>query len=1052
MVRKLLYINFFALLLLPVTLFSQVSVKGKVSDATSGENLPGANVLIVELSRGAATSIDGDYKIDGVPSGTYTVSISYIGYKTKKETITVGSSDLTFDIQIEPDFLGLDEVVVTGVASGTPRKKLAFTVGKVDQEQLEMVPAADAAGSLQGKVAGVRVVSAGGTPGSAPTIRLRGSTSLTGSQAPLIIVDGVILDGTLADVNSDDIATIEVVKGASAASLYGSRAANGVVQIITKRGKNLTSGSTLVTVRNEYGQSSIQKKVSLANAHFYAKTAEELTAVNPAYTVGSGATQYSLDPTNSYLINNTDFGRVAKKDGIADNKYGVINDLQSQVFDPGDFMVNFISVARNSGKSNFSISLSNTNQSGVVNGSSGYNRQNVRMNFDQEITEGLDLSVSSMYSQSSNDVLPEGPGSPFWGALFLQPNTDINALNADGSKYKINADPYVIEDNPMYQIHNQDRKRDRTRFLGGMVLKYRPFEGVLLEAQYNFDKENNLYSSYTPKGFLSNDGFNDPVPGVGSLQRSTYNNFSSNSQLTAGYDKRFDELTVRAKVSYWYETNDYASFSATGNKFGVGGISTFNALMTDGNKSLSDYQSSVISENVYFTAMMDYKDRYIVDFLVRRDGSSLFGADNRYTNYYRVSGAYRLSEDFKIDGVNEIKLRASLGTAGLRPGFSSQYETYDLSGGAAFKNTLGNVNLKPALATEIEYGLNVEFLDRFSGEFAYAVSSVSDQILAVPLSAAAGGFSAQWQNAGTLETSTVEASLTAQVVKSKDLTWNLTFNIDKSTQEVTKLNVPAFFTGPSQQNAAIFYVEAGKKFGIAQGNKFMKSTADLVVDGAGIVTNIPGAVGKTVADYEVNNEGYLIEKGTQGTVNEKPIKYIDAKGKQVFEIMDINADFNYAFSSTTSYKGFMLYMLFDGQQGGQIYNQSRQWLYRELRHGDIDQSGKSAANKKASIYYTTFYNTANASEYFVEDATYLKLRELNISYRASGKVLKSLGLGNVFQSIRVGVVGRNLITWSDYSGYDPEVAGIDGDATNFKIDGYGYPNFRTFSGTIEFTF
>ncbi|NCQ11724.1 MAG: SusC/RagA family TonB-linked outer membrane protein, partial [Bacteroidetes bacterium] len=977
---------------------------------------------------------------------------SYVGYKQFVANITVRSSDMVFDITMAPDFLGLDEVVVTGVASGTPRKKLAFTVGKVDQEQLEMVPATDAAGSLQGKVAGVRVVNAGGTPGSAPSIRLRGSTSLTGSQAPLIIVDGVILEGTLADVNSDDIATIEVVKGASAASLYGSRAANGVVQIITKRGKTLASGSTLITVRNEYGRSSIQKPIDLAEAHFYAKNETELKAVDAALSVGSGADQYSLDPTGSYLVNNTDFGRVAKLDGIVDNKYGVINNLQEQVFDPGDFMVNYVSVQRNSGKSNLSLSFSNTNQSGVVNGSSGFNRQNVRLNFDQELMKGLDFSVSTMYGQSKNDVLPEGPGSPFWGALFLQPNTDLYGTNPDGSKYKINADPYIIEDNPLYQINNQERKRTRTRILGGAVLRYRPLDGVLLEAQYNFDKENNLFSNYTPKGYLSNDGFNDPVPGVGSLQRSTYTNISSNAQLTAGYDKRFDELTIRAKASYWYEASDYSSFSATGNNLGVGGVNTFNALTSTGNKVLSDFSSNVISENIFFTAMMDYKDRYIIDFLIRRDGSSLFGEDNRYTNYYRVSSAYRLSEDIKIDGINEIKLRASIGTAGLRPGFTAQYETYDLSGGAAFKNTLGNALLKPALATETEYGLNIEFLDRFSGEFAYAVTSVKDQILAVPLSAAAGGFSAQWQNAGTLETSTLEASLTAQVVNSKDFTWNLTFNIDKSTQEVTQLNVPAFFTGPSTQSAGIFFVEAGKKFGVAQGNKFMKSTGDLVTDAAGLVTNVPGHEDKTVADFEVNSEGYLILKGTQGTADESPFRYIDAEGNQVFEIMDINPDFNYAFSSTMNFKGFMLYVLFDGQQGGQIYNQSRQWLYRELRHADMDQSGKAAADKKAANYYTAFYNTNNASEYFVEDGSYLKLRELNISYRASGKVLSSIGLGNVFQSIRVGLVGRNLFTWTNYSGYDPEVAGIDGDATNFKIDGYGYPNFRTFSGTIEFTF
>ncbi|MDZ7715732.1 MAG: TonB-dependent receptor plug domain-containing protein [Balneolaceae bacterium] len=240
MLRKLLNSVVIVLVFASISFAQTGSLTGTITDASSGDVLPGSNVLIVELSRGAPTNADGVYEVRNIPVGTYTVRASFLGYSVNEQQVEISSGENTLDIQLQPDTFGLDEIVVTGVISGTPKKKLAFTVSSVSSEELEKVPASNVAGALQGKMAGVKVINNTGAPGGAASIRLRGSTAIGGGsggdQDPLIIVDGVILEGTLADIPTQSIKNIEVLKGASAASLYGSRAANGVIQIFTNRG------------------------------------------------------------------------------------------------------------------------------------------------------------------------------------------------------------------------------------------------------------------------------------------------------------------------------------------------------------------------------------------------------------------------------------------------------------------------------------------------------------------------------------------------------------------------------------------------------------------------------------------------------------------------------------------------------------------------------------------------------------------------------------------------------------------------------------------------
>lgn len=487
MLKKLLFSV--ATILLPFVVIAQtVAINGTITDKTSGDVIIGATVQVVSTSLGAATNVNGKFTITNVPIGKQTLLVKSIGYRDQEVSVNLeAGTPLDLSIELITDIFGLDEVVVTGVSDATPQRLLAFTVGKVSSEQLEKVPASSVGSAIQGKVAGATVVAATGMPGVAPTIRLRGSTALIGSQEPLIIVDGVILDASLQDINMDDVESIEVLKGASAASLYGSRAANGVVSIMTKRGRYIPEGQTQVVIRNEYGFSNVSNKIDLANHHPY-----EVTS-SGKYADRSG--------------NELPFGgnRVLKADGYADSPYFNGRDWQDEFFETGAFMTNYASVRRNTGNGNYALSFSNYQSDGIVFGTKGYGRQNVRINVDQELAKDLRVSASTSYSMSDQDLTNanQGSGTPFWDVLFMQPDADVYGKNPDGSKYRLRADPYIAEPNPLYELSNVERNTDRTRFLADIRLNYRPADWVGIEASYGIDKSDVRSNRYTPLGYLS---------------------------------------------------------------------------------------------------------------------------------------------------------------------------------------------------------------------------------------------------------------------------------------------------------------------------------------------------------------------------------------------------------------------------------------------------------------------------------------------------------------------------------------------------------------------
>ncbi len=1011
-------------------------ISGVVTNSGDGTTVPGASVVVEGTTLGTVTNIDGEFSLK-VPEDARRLIISFVGLKT---AILVLDSRTNYEIVLDPDIFGIDEVIVSGVSAETPRKKLAVSVGRVSEADLKEVPASSAASALQGKMAGVTVVNSTGEPGSSSTILVRGATQIAGSQDPLIIVDGGLMEGKLQDINVDDIESIEVVKGASAAALYGSRAGNGVIVVTTKRGKGLGLNETVITVRNEYGVNQVATKYDLAKSHAYL-LASDWQSFN-TFTKFEGVT-YPEGYSGGW--GSLQGARQLKADRYMDNPYAVYFDNQEEFYTGNDFYTNYVSIQNNTGRTNYLISFENYEHRGILFDTDGFDRRSYRANIDHHISEKFNISASNVFVQTHQNY-PGGDskynGGIFFNLLLTAPDVNLGNPNPDGQPYVFLPDPWeTTTENPLYNLWKKENDSEWMRFMGSYALNWDLTNAVRFRGEYSFERANQMNTQYQPYDTYERGGAGFQYS-EGMYYKYGTKLFAERAAANLFYSERIGDINIRAKGSFLYENEDYFSFSTTGYDFGVAGIPSFDAIK--GNKTNTSYQSQIVSNNIFAILYLDYKDKYIFDGMYRYDGSSLFGENERWQPYYRVSGAWRISEDVSISGIQELKLRSAYGTAGQRPPFSAQYEVMSVSGGVASKSAKGNKDLKPSHTSEFEVGLDVDFLNRFSFSAVYANGVTTDQFLQAPQASYAMGWSTQWVNAGTLESNTIEASLNAKIVTTADFSWSANIVFDRNRNTITELNIPPYQTGPEGQEAfKAFYIREGETFGVMYGTHFLRSMDELA-------QQIEFMAGD-MDDYTINSDGYVIPFGTEGTAEEKPVKQMDDEGNLGFvKTGNANPDFKVGFSNTLMYKGLSLYVLFDWKQGGDIYNKTAQWLTRDDRHGIMDQAGKPENQKKTIDYYKALYDVNDFNDFWVEDGTYVKLRELAISYNLGQSVLNRAGIGFV-KGAKFSVIGRNLLTFTNYSGFDPEVGTTDGTQI-FAYDFMGYPNFRSFSASIELKF
>ncbi|MEJ8843016.1 SusC/RagA family TonB-linked outer membrane protein [Lacibacter sp. H375] len=1020
-----------------LTFAQQRTVTGKVT-SEDGSPLAGATVSAKGGNSSTTTDVAGRFSLAVGPK-VKTLIFSYVGLATTEVDIEGGE----VNISLKNQSAEISEVIVTGVAGATSRKKMTVSVTKVGAEQLQTVPASSAANALAGKVAGLKTSSVNGNPGQGADLLLRGDNNLGTSSAPLILVDGVILSGSLADINIDDVESIEVVKGAAAAAAYGSRAGNGVISVITKRGKGLGLNKPAITVRNEIGMQDLSHYLKTSESHYY-RLATDWQTAQGKYTKYAGVT-YPANYIGAGFDPGISGSRGIDPDGYMDNPFGVYRNPQAEFFRTGVNMVNFISVANRTEKNNVYLSFENNKQEGVVKLTDGYERQNFRFNIDQNITPWLRFSASNLFINRSSSTAGASSGL-FYNIARMEKDVNLSAPNPDGQPYYLRINNFNAEvTNPLYPLYKQKNSSKSRRWVANYNVNIRFTQWADLDVIQTMETDNFRSSSINPQDTWTRSGGTAATMGMsytqGSMSQSTSESRVNNTQINLNLNHKFGDFSTRGKLSYLYENRNYESNFISASQFRISGIENFENF-----SSINDASSYVESEKAqnYFAILgLDWKDKILFDGMFRYDGSSLFGPDARWNPYYRASAGYRISEDFKIKGIDELKIRAAYGTAGIRPGFDWQYEVYNLSNGNAVASQKGNTFLKPSTTEEKEIGLNVDFLKKFSLEVTYAESVTRDQFLNVPLIPFLNdGFNSQWQNAGTVKSNTLELTFGANWIKKKDFSWKSTVVFSRVKQRITDLPIAPYLAGGQDFNGDqnIFYVKGGEVYGAIYGYRMVRTLEEMA-------TQLPA--GKTISDYVINSEGYVIPKGTEGTTSELPIKRLNSDGSLWYgKIGNGNPDFVAGITNTLTYKGFQLYILLDWKQGGDIYNGKEQRLVFNYISQKQDMTNVPAGQKKAAAYWGTgMYDANNANAYWVEDGTYLKVREIALGYSVPTKALSGIFNGFV-KGINAKVIGRNLLTFTNYSGYDPEVGTI-----RYPVDGiYANPIYRNIAFSLQFNF
>jgi TonB-linked SusC/RagA family outer membrane protein len=1073
----------------PLSAQEAAVIKGKVTSET-GEPLGGANVTVAGTNQGVVTTANGTFTLTiggAAVKGQQVVLVArYIGHKPVNRTVTLTAGEQEQNFQLAADPLRLEEVVVTGVGEATDRRKLPNVVASVSAEQLQAVPGQSALQAVEGKVAGVRLIPNSAQPGGEPSLRLRGATSIGGRQDPLYIVDGVITRFGLADIAGEDVERVELVKGAAASAMYGSDAANGVVQVFTKRGNSLPDGGVRVTTRVEGGFNNMPSRMQFSHHHAWEVNSSlgYCTSLDPAYTV---------DPVGNYCLDGG--ARVINYAQISNNPYTVYHDHWNALVRNGQYWTGYASVGQRQGNTNFNASFEETRNKGVIFGLGGYNRQNFRLNLDQQVRSNLDASFSAFYGTSTNGRAAEASGGPFFGLMFLQPDVDITACcNPDGSRYiaKVPLSGDVANDfNPLYELANRKIDQDRNRFSGSGRMRWRINSWLQGEGTFAYDQEAQSFSDLQPFGYLTSSGSKT----AGSLIQQSRNDWQANGGVTLTSVRRLgSSITNTTKVAAIFENQRNRLLQSNAGAFVVSRVPEFGAGTDPSSVTSNSFDERIRNENFYAVTTFDIKDRYILDGLVRRDGSSLFGPENRWATYYRASAAWRVTQDIHVPGVDEMRLRASYGTAGLRPSFSDQYEILAVSPAGFSTDILGNPLLKPARSGELEVGTNIDFGgSRYTLEYTYARKTTRDQILLVDLSVAArspsgtGGFKRQWQNTGTLRSWTHELTFAARLVNKPGT--QLTLNIvgDRTRQMITNWTLPERLYGFEQMPRA-FFLGPNSDLGVLYGNHWVRNIDELYADPAKAALSAPGQTWSRDS-VMVNEDGYVVRKNLYGTPRERAIKYTYCRRtdpttgscletSETVKIGDANPDFNLSFGLNFNFKRFAVNALLDWSYGGQLYNGTRQWAFQATRDRVQDQFGKPAnaaacgalpggnlpngttqptdpmpsCPQKAIAYYGVgFYNGLDPNDYFIESGSYAKLKELAVHYTLSGNALHAIGLRSL-NELRVGVIARNLFTITKYSGLDPEVSGLFGDPFQVRMDWFQYPQFRTLTAVVEITY
>ena len=959
----------------PLGALAQTTASGKVTDESTGDPLPGVTVKVKGSNVGTLTDFDGNYKID-VSSDAILV-FSFIGYFN----VEIAASDAG-NVQMKVDVTKLEEVVVTGLASSIKRSNLANSVSTIDSKSLTgTTTGATLDGALYGKLTGVNINSSGGAPGGQTAVRLRGISSLSGNNQPLFIVDGVYISNIqltngssvasganagreeggsnrVSDINPDDIESIEVLKGASAAAIYGTRANAGVVIITTKRGG---AGETVVKFNQDIGFNTIQ--------NFAGR--RQFTSATVASTFGAAEVPIFEAALQS--------GQIFNYEEELYGEEGLITDSR-------------ISVSGGNDKTQFYFNGSKRNEDGIMQ-RTGYERNSIRLNLDHRFNDKLKIGLSSNYINSRADrgaVGNENNGgfsvgynlalvTADWENLFpdengVYPDSRFSAtniiLNRDLVENYEEVNRYIQGGNIEYKAISNDKFKLKLIANGGL--------DYFQAKTFVFIPEFQQTQRATTNGFISagnNNSLQLNYSAFAVLDYFTENNISINGQFGVSYLNFESDAVINQTTELFPQQRNLAQ----GNSFAV-----FQRLT-------EEEEFGIIAQST-----INWDDKIIGTAGIRFDKSNLNGDPNKFFAFPRASVAVNIANfDFwGLDAVNLFKLRVAYGETGSSAQFGSLFTplgptsiggipglglpTVGQNNQAA---QLGDPGLEPETSQEIEFGADFSFLDgRIGLEVTGYIREVKDLIYpfsSIPLSS---GFANEIRNDFDLRNEGFEIGINANPINNKNFNWNTTLNIWKNTAEVERLGVGEF-------------QPAGEGFSLTFGSSFIREgeTATSLAANIGGVTTI---IGDAAPDFEMS-----------------------------------------WFNQIRFLKNFDLTFLWHWKEGGDVLN-----LTKLLS----DFGGVTPDLDDPDVIANPRFATFGAAGY-IEDGTYLRLREVGIYYNVPLKT-------NLFKAARIGISGKNILTITDYSSYDPETSAFGPSGLSQGIEVAPFPSARQFYFHLGLTF
>ncbi|HEX2209625.1 MAG TPA: TonB-dependent receptor [Longimicrobium sp.] len=1043
------------LALAPAAAFAQGgTIRGRVTEQGSGQPLQGVQVSVVGTNQTVVTNQQGAYALNNVAAGQRTVRAVRIGFAAQTRAVTVaagGAAEANFTLS--PDVLGLDEVVVIGYGQVERRRAGGGAIASIrPTEVTESAPTPTVENVLQGRVAGVQVVQNSGVPGSAISVRVRGASSITAGNEPLYVIDGVpLIQGNfstiqgaigqtqgidaLSDLNPNEIESIEVLKDASAAAIYGSRASNGVVLITTKRGR--AGERPDIRVQSYVGTQQAWRQPNFLNA------AEYIEVYNEGFTA-DGEADIDLGGGESLHINL--FGYSGDdiphcNDWNFDSPFcdaievdpSVDTDWVDEVLQTAPMSNLFGSISGGTERARYYVSGTRFLQDGIVAGY-GFERLNGRVNLDytasDRITLGTSVSLTrGVIERSRGDNTIYGP---FANAIASAP---VDAVYDDAGEFNYNTLAYV---NPV-ALNELNRAEERSfHVLGNAFADYRLTEGVNARLNLGLDQ-------YNLRGFL----YDSPElpPGSGSNGFGQVGNSFATKVLAEGtlsWQRDLnDENNFSGVVGSAYEDNDSEFNSVFGTQFPSGLKQLASAAtVTGGSSSLTEYNLLSFFGRLQHT----WRDRMTTTLNVRADGSSRFGENNRWGVFPSAAVQYRFTEEPFFQGQNvlsDLAVRASYGRTGNQEGLGDFASPALFTGGQNYNDRpgiaplqLANPDLSWEKTDQLNIGADLGLLDdRLGLTVDWYQKNTSDLLLnrPIPLST---GFGQITENIGEMRNTGIELAARAQVIRAArrgGLEWSTEFNISHNKNEVTRL----YNEQPINGNF-VARVEEGQPLGFFRGyvmEGIIQSDDEICLDNTGATCaagtayqsafTVPG----DVKFKDINKDGLITSADQERIGSPWP-------------------DYTGGWTNNVSFAGFDLTVFTQFSQGNDIYNGNREYTdafgtYID-NHSAFARDRWTPDNPSNTQPRSTWFDSngnARSSSRFVEDGSYVRIKNAVLGYNVPVNFARGVGLG----SMRVYVQAQNLKTWTDYSGFDPEVNFNGAAAITRGIDFYTLPQARTYT-------